>query len=208
MTDVVLDGELAPLDAPVPDDVRELANTFFDLVRTANRIRTRWLAAAAHDVEWSAHVLLKAVAGNGPLRAGALAECVHSDPSTVSRQVAALVKEGLLERRADPEDGRASLLVVTDRGANVLGEHDEIRLRHFAGMLEDWSERDVHRFVMLLRRFADDLGRSGEVMLPTVPTGSSQSTGPEAIGPETIGPETIGPKNTGSHSTGTEGNND
>ena len=43
----------------------------------------------------------------------ALAAAVHSDPSTVSRQVAALVRAGLIERQADPEDGRASVLVPT-----------------------------------------------------------------------------------------------
>ena len=73
------------------------------------------LAAAAHDVEWSAHVLLRCLAHEGPMRAGALAEMLQSDPSTVSRQVAALVKDGLLERQADPADGRASLLVLTGR---------------------------------------------------------------------------------------------
>jgi DNA-binding MarR family transcriptional regulator len=152
--------------ARVSDDVRAVANTFVDFVRTSNRIRSRWLAAAAHDVEWSAHVVLKMVASNGPLRASALAECLHSDPSTVSRQVAALVKEGLLERRADPEDGRASLLAITDRAREVLADHEEIRLQHFAEMLAGWSERDLHKFAALLRRFTDDLSRSGDAMLP------------------------------------------
>jgi DNA-binding MarR family transcriptional regulator len=156
----------SPSQSSVSDDVRAVANTFVDLVRTSNRIRTRWLAAAAHDVEWSAHVVLKAVAADGPMRATELAGCLHSDPSTVSRQVAALVKEGLLERRADPQDGRASLLVVTDRGRNVLADHDEVRLQHFAAMLDGWGERDLHKFAALLRRFTNDLSRSGDAMLP------------------------------------------
>jgi DNA-binding MarR family transcriptional regulator len=137
-------------------DVREVADTITDLLRSFGRARARMLAAAAHDVEWSAHVLLKVLASEGPMRSSALADCLQMDPSTVSRQVAALVKEGLLERRADPVDGRASLLVPTEKAAAVLAEHDEIRLQHFGRMLADWNERDLRRFAGLLRRFTAD----------------------------------------------------
>jgi DNA-binding MarR family transcriptional regulator len=148
-------------DAPVSQDVREVADTFVVLVRAFNRVRARILAAAAHEVEWSGHVVLKCVANGGPMRSSDIAECLHSDPSTVSRQVAALVKDGLLERRADPEDGRATLLVPTARAQKVLADHEEIRVQHFARMLEDWDERDLHRFATLLRRFTTDFERSG-----------------------------------------------
>jgi DNA-binding MarR family transcriptional regulator len=90
------------------------------------------------------------------MRSGELAEHVQADPSTVSRQVAALVKEGLLERRADPEDGRASLLVLTEKAGEVLRRHDEIRNQHFAQMLSGWSERDLRRFAALMCRFTND----------------------------------------------------
>jgi DNA-binding MarR family transcriptional regulator len=163
--------EEAPSAAVGPDgrpseDVREVADSFVVLVRAFNRLRARFLAAAAHDVEWSGHVVLKCVANGGPMRTSDIAECVHSDPSTVSRQVSGLVKDGLLERRADPEDGRASLLVVTDRARAVLADHDEIRVQQFARMLQDWNERDLHRFATLLRRFTTDFERSSETASP------------------------------------------
>jgi len=91
-----------------------------------------------------------------PLRSSALAERIESDPSTVSRQVAALVKDGLLERRADPVDGRASLLVPTAQGEVVLAEHHQLRVRHFSRMLSTWSEADVRSFATLFQRFTDD----------------------------------------------------
>src|ERR1700710_2185338 len=149
MTDVLAE------QAVVAPEISDVADNFVALMRSFNQARTRMLAAAAHDVGWSAHVLLKCLANEGPMRAGALAECVRSDPSTVSRQVAALVKDGLLERRADPEDGRASLLVPTPRADAVLAEHDEIRLQHFARMLDDWPERALRRFAALLHRFTE-----------------------------------------------------
>ncbi|MBE7189012.1 MAG: MarR family transcriptional regulator [Jatrophihabitans endophyticus] len=129
-------------------------------MRTFNRARSRMLEATAHDVEWAAHVVLKCLQTEGPMRAGALAECVMSDPSTVSRQVASLVKDGLLERRADPDDGRASLLVLTPRAHEVLARHDRIRLRFFAEMLSAWNPAELHQFAQLLGRFADDFSHT------------------------------------------------
>jgi DNA-binding MarR family transcriptional regulator len=149
-------------DVPIGEDVREVADSFVVLVRAFNRLRARIMTAAAHDVEWSGHIVLKCVANGGPMRTSDIADCLRSDPSTVSRQVAALVKEGLLERRADPEDGRASLLVATERARAVLADHDEIRVQHFARMLQDWNERDLHRFATLLRRFTNEFERSSE----------------------------------------------
>ena len=64
-------------------------------------------------VEWAAYGLLFQLVGTGPQRSSTLAETACVDPSTVSRQVAQLVKAGLVERQSDPEDGRASLLVAT-----------------------------------------------------------------------------------------------
>jgi DNA-binding MarR family transcriptional regulator len=113
------------------------------------------------------------------MRSSALAECIQSDPSTVSRQVAALVKDGLLERRADPEDGRASLLVPTAKADAVLAEHDEIRLQHFSRMLSDWDDRDLRQFAGLLQRFTIDFDEANHDWLTervATPTASPEGT--------------------------------
>lgn len=137
------------------EHVAAVADNFVGLMRSFNRARDRMLAAAADDVEWSSHILLNVLRKGGPMRAGAIAEGLQSDPSTVSRQVAALVRDGLVERRADPDDGRASLLVLTAKADGVLAEHDQRRLEFFATVLDGWTDADV-------RRFADQLGRFSE----------------------------------------------
>jgi DNA-binding MarR family transcriptional regulator len=146
-----------PVERPAAErpDVVAVADNFVALMRNFQKTRARLMAAAANDVEWSAHVLLKCLHSEGPMRASAIADVVHSDPSTVSRQVAALVKDGLLERRADPADGRASILVLTPAADEVLAEHDRIRLEHFERMLEGWSDSDLRRFAGLLGRFTE-----------------------------------------------------
>ena len=143
-------------DAVLSDDLVAVADNFVRLMRAFARNRAQLLAAAEHDVEWSAQMVLKCLANSGPQRSGTIAESLQSDPSTVSRQVAALVKEGLVERRADPEDGRATLLVLTEKADAVLKQHDDLRNQHFANMLADWNERDLRKFADLMARFTRD----------------------------------------------------
>lgn len=159
------------------DDVAAVADTFVQLMRTFVRTRSKMLAAAQHDVEWSAHVLLRALATDGPMRAGALAERVESDPSTVSRQVAALVRDGFVERQADPEDGRAALLVLTPKADTVLRAQNDIRLQHFAQMLGDWDAEDLRRFAELLERFTTDYDEAtAKLLIDKVATTRTMST--------------------------------
>jgi DNA-binding MarR family transcriptional regulator len=91
-----------------------------------------------HGVEKAGYMLMAHLVMNGPKRASALAEGVHSDPSTVSRQVAQLVRAGLLERRADPQDGRACLLAATDEGRQLFDHMRAKRNVHLDQMLASW----------------------------------------------------------------------
>src|SRR6201986_1023422 len=86
-------------------------------------------------------------------RASALASSVHSDLSTVSRQVAALVSRGLLERQADQLDGRASLLAVTGAGRAAIAEHERGRQAFFDEVLAGWTTREMRQFAEQLERF-------------------------------------------------------
>jgi DNA-binding MarR family transcriptional regulator len=101
-------------------------------------------------------MLLGALIAGGPMRSSALAEAVYSDPSTISRQVANLVKAGLVERRADQEDGRASLLAVSEEGRRLVRRQHARRNAAYARMLGHWTDEDRTRFVELLERFVDE----------------------------------------------------
>ena len=92
----------------------EIGSQLVRLVRLLERVQAQYQAEHPDAVDRATYLLLVHLAKDGARRAGALAEAVHSDPSTVSRQVAHLVQLGLVERVADPADGRATLLVATD----------------------------------------------------------------------------------------------
>lgn len=151
------DRPAEPAPATGPDhDVSALADVVQRMTRTLRRVRSQSLARARDDVEWSANVLIHALVQDGPMRAGALAESVQSDPSTVSRQVATLVRDGFVERRADPVDGRAALLVATAKAQEVMHAHQQMRNWHLDRVVAGWTDEDRHRLTELLSRFIDD----------------------------------------------------
>ncbi|WP_238016874.1 MarR family transcriptional regulator [Dactylosporangium sp. AC04546] len=86
-----------------------------------------------------------------------LAQACALDQSTTSRAVSSFVQAGLVRRVADPRDGRASFLELTDDGRQALREADEWYRSLFAAALGDWSPADVDAFRGLLRRFTEAL---------------------------------------------------
>jgi len=135
------------------EDVAAVAESFVELQRTVRRSKARLLAAAGDDVESASHVLLQAVAADGPMRTSALAASVQADLSTVSRQVAALVGRGLLERRADQLDGRACMLAVTGSGQAAIASHEQARQAFFDEVLDGWDPGELDQFAQQLERF-------------------------------------------------------
>lgn len=142
------DDELATADA--------VGTQLTRLVRLLDRKHAQYQADHPDAVERATYILLVHLVKDGPQRAGTLAESVHSDPSTVSRQIAQLVKLGLVERTADPQDGRATLVGATVEGVRVFEENRHNRNAHIAALIADWDRADRHRFADLLSRFTTD----------------------------------------------------
>ncbi|MBF6128870.1 MarR family winged helix-turn-helix transcriptional regulator [Nocardia brasiliensis] len=102
---------------------------------------------------------------DGPMRSGELAAALHSDASTVSRQVAQLVGRQLVERQADPADGRATVLVVTDRGRAVAEQIRRRRNDNLSKVMAKWAPQTRAEFAELLRQFVDDFERTRPEMI-------------------------------------------
>lgn len=136
-------------------DVVRLGEEIARLNRSTHLMKQHLAGHAPDGVEWSAYGLLVHLVKTGPLRSSELAAAACVDPSTVSRQVAQLVKHELVERQADPVDGRASLLVATEAGHAAFAALRRLREATFARVVADWPERDVRRLADLLHAFND-----------------------------------------------------
>ena len=149
-------GDIADIEPERLEFADRLGRQMVRLVRSITRAGAHFAAHEKAAVESAAYALLAQLILDGPRRTTALAEAMHSDPSTVSRQTATLVRLGLIERRPDPMDGRACLLAATTKGEEVFAEQRKRKREHLAVMLANWPAADLQRFTALLDRFNDD----------------------------------------------------
>lgn len=147
--------EPAVTDADV-ELASELSAAMTRLFRMLGTVKTQ-LTSSQQPGEWACFGILATLTEHGAIRQTAIAEAMHADPSTISRQVAHLVSVGALERRADPADGRASLLALTDQGLELHAQQRRRRDEYFAQLVADWPERDRRRLAGLMDRLATDM---------------------------------------------------
>ncbi|MET8953447.1 MarR family winged helix-turn-helix transcriptional regulator [Streptomyces sp. NPDC004393] len=117
--------------------------------------RARASAGRMHpELSLVSYTLLGHLEGSGgSTRATDLADHYALDKSTVSRQVAALERAGLIERRLDPGDHRVQVLYLTEAGTRILAQVTESRREAFGQRLAGWPEEDLRRFAAYLLRY-------------------------------------------------------
>ncbi|HEY0904441.1 MAG TPA: MarR family transcriptional regulator [Marmoricola sp.] len=89
----------------------------------------------------------------GPLTLKQLADAFRLDPSTVNRQVGALLRAGLVERITDPGGSTARALRPTRQGRAMLRRDRAVLRRQVGEVLAGWSDQDVDDLRGLLERF-------------------------------------------------------
>jgi DNA-binding MarR family transcriptional regulator len=140
-------------------------------------------------VDRSALLLLWPLVHEGPMRISDLAVAKGLDASTVSRQVAQLVKAGLVRRDPDPDDRRASRLVVTDGGFGACRQYAEARRRAISAALQHWDPDRVREFTTLFSEFNQAIERY-QNRVPSVrgtaPGASPSSTGAPGAPPSSF----------------------
>jgi len=104
--------------------------------------------------------VLSVLADEGELRVGGLAAALDLDASVISRRVALLEEADLVARRCDPEDRRAQLVGITERGTEALRRHRAQRAEEVAAALVHRDDAEVARIVGDLRTLLADLNRT------------------------------------------------
>jgi len=166
----------APGPAHVPA-AAALVEEFSSLMRVVHLYK-------AQSTQRSARSLLFPLGHHGPVRTTALAELVHTDTSTTSRQVAELVAEGLAERTGDPADRRASLVGLTAAGRAAIAAMRAERADQFAVALADWSPQEISTFAGDVRRFHQALAAAVLTPCAGPPAPAASSASSEADAPQ------------------------
>ncbi|ANN14397.1 MarR family transcriptional regulator [Amycolatopsis orientalis] len=115
-------------------------------LKAASQLQHAWIMQAWQDdpgLHPAAAMLLSDLAKHGEARPSELAKRRFVDLSVVSRQLSQLSAAGMIDRRPAPEDGRASIISLSERGRAELDRRRAGYLDFMERALGDWTEEKV-----------------------------------------------------------------
>jgi DNA-binding MarR family transcriptional regulator len=102
--------------------------------------------------------ILKNLSEQGPQRVTSLATREQVAQPTMSVIIKRLVARGLVERRVDPADRRATLVAITPLGLDTLSERAQLRSRWFASRLAGLEGADRRAVVAAVSKLMETFG--------------------------------------------------
>jgi DNA-binding MarR family transcriptional regulator len=122
-----------------PESVEVASRLRLAIARTARRLRQE----AGVELSPSLAAALATVEGHGPLTPSELAERERVQRPTATRIVGRLADAGLVERTADPADGRVSLVSATPKGSALLRRLRGRKNAYLARRLRDLAPQEI-----------------------------------------------------------------
>lgn len=117
----------------------------------------RSTAAPHRALDRAAYVILRQLQADGPMNVSTLAAALNLDGSTVTRQLTALQRDGLVERRRDPDDGRGTVISATERGLDQVEAVRAARREVYGSVLRHYRPEEKQELAGVLERFNEAL---------------------------------------------------
>lgn len=112
-------------------------------------------ALAPWDITPSQLRALRALPRHGVMRLSELSDHLRIAPRSTTEVIDALESSGLVERRPDPGDRRATLVEVTEHGASVLDAIQAARVNEAERVFGRLSQADRAHLARILRALRD-----------------------------------------------------
>jgi DNA-binding MarR family transcriptional regulator len=142
----------------VADDPLDVIETQIAVLMRVGEATRRATGLQPHRaLDRSAYVILRHLQAAGPLNVSALADRLNLDGSTVTRQVTALEKGGLVQRTPDPRDGRGTVIEPTPEGLAQVDAVRTARRELYGVILKDWPDSDRAALAGMLERLTATL---------------------------------------------------
>ena len=130
-----------------------LPEAFWSVARRLREMSQETLAP--WDITPSHLRALRALKRHGMMRLSELSDHLHIAPRSTTEVVDALESRGLVQRRPDPGDRRATLVEVTEHGASVLDAIRAARGTETERVFGRLSQTDRAHLARILRKLRD-----------------------------------------------------
>ena len=111
------------------------------------------------DMEPAAYGLLVLLQQHQAMRLTDIAASIGIGKPSVSRQIVILESLGLVQKHADPLDGRAQTISLTPAGSQALVKTQTARKELFHTLLQGWDEEELVQLGSLLNKLNDAYAR-------------------------------------------------
>jgi DNA-binding MarR family transcriptional regulator len=147
----------APRDAPRArtEAVRALEAEFGELISGVRRVISENAERLSPGMLPGAYKIFTTIVNRESVTQSALAEHLLVDKGQLSRTVRELEERGLVQRAADPADGRSSLLSPTPDGLERLHAARAPREDLLLRTLADWPLDDIRELTRLLHALSE-----------------------------------------------------
>jgi DNA-binding MarR family transcriptional regulator len=137
-------------EADVADDLGIVELELMKLVRHLETFGRK--SSLYQEVDRAGYLALRTLDGLGANCINRLAQELHLDSSTVTRQVGVLESGGFVVRQVDPDDGRSWLIDLTPQGRKAMRSVEQGRRQAIDSMLAEWKEDDLHDLARMIAR--------------------------------------------------------
>jgi DNA-binding MarR family transcriptional regulator len=127
------------------------------LARALERLQRR--SEIYRDLDRASYLIARTMEITGSVSINRLASVLGLDATTVTRQVATMEATRLVVRRADRNDGRVTLVSLSENGRRKMRAVQLARKERVERLLVGWSENDRRELGRLLAKFNDELSR-------------------------------------------------
>lgn len=126
--------------------------TVIALNRATNHLNRRALAVfRKHGLTMMQFAVLEALYHKGSLKVGEIIEKILTTGGNMTVVLKNLAKDGLITKRIDPEDSRAMLISITDKGSRVMERVFPEYLADLRDFLETISDSEKKNLVAVLK---------------------------------------------------------
>jgi DNA-binding MarR family transcriptional regulator len=136
--------------ADVANDVDVVELELLKLVRHLETFGRK--SSLYQEVDRAGYLALRTLDGLGPTCINRLAQELHLDSSTVTRQVSALESGDFVTRQVDPNDGRSWLIDLTPQGRRAMRTVERGRNQAIEAVLVGWPAEEVRHLARTITK--------------------------------------------------------
>ncbi|MGR5337091.1 MarR family winged helix-turn-helix transcriptional regulator [Vibrio gigantis] len=131
--------------------------SIFRLVHSLKRQMSEQIESLDSEIAPMNIRVMKIITKKSPCTAIDIAHYLNRDKAQVTRLVNALINQELVKKSPNPEDKRSQLLILTDKGQEVMSKVSDLDRDMLKRMTKGMTEDELEQFRKIAKKMAQNL---------------------------------------------------